>query len=64
MNSCLGGVHFEQTGEAVTECIGGLLKNAGTLDRYQTACDPRLNRAQALEMAFLIARLLRLHRTP
>jgi len=64
MDSCLGGVHFEQTGEAVTECIGGLLKNAGTLDRYQTACDPRLNRAQALEMAFLIARLLRLHRTP
>lgn len=59
MNSCLGGVHFEQTGEAVTECIGGSLKGAGTLEHYQTACDPRLNRAQALEMAFLIARLLR-----
>ncbi len=59
MNSCLGGVHFEQTGEAVTECIAGSLKNAGRLDFYQTACDPRLNRTQALEMAFLIARLLR-----
>lgn len=59
MGSCLGGVHFEQTGEAVTECIGGTLKDARQLRHYQTACDPRLNGAQALEMAFLIARLLR-----
>lgn len=59
MESSLGGVHFEQTGEAVTECIGGTLKDARQLHHYQTACDPRLNGAQALEMAFLIARLLR-----
>lgn len=59
LGSCLGGVHFEQTGEAVTECIGGSLKDAGHLKHYQTACDPRLNGAQALEMAFLIARMLR-----
>lgn len=59
MDSFLGGVHFEQTGEAVTECIGGTLKDARHLEHYQTACDPRLNGAQALEMAFLIARLLR-----
>jgi 3-deoxy-7-phosphoheptulonate synthase len=59
LGSCLGGVHFEQTGETVTECISGPLKKAGKMPQYETACDPRLNGAQALEMAFLIARLLR-----
>lgn len=54
----LGGVHFELTGEDVTECIGGA---AGVTERdlstnYATACDPRLNYQQALEMAFLLAR--------
>jgi 3-deoxy-7-phosphoheptulonate synthase len=51
----LGGVHFELTGEDVTECIGGGL-GEGDLDRnYATECDPRLNYRQALEMAFRIA---------
>lgn len=59
MGSSLGGVHFEQTGGAVTECIGGSLKSARQLEHYETVCDPRLNGAQALEMAFLIARMLR-----
>ncbi len=56
----LGGVHFEMTGEDVTECIGGA---AGiTVDdlkkNYATACDPRLNYRQALEMGFRIAKRL------
>lgn len=59
LNSNLGGVHFEQTGAAVTECIGGSLHDEAQLNCYETRCDPRLNGAQALEMAFLIAGLLR-----
>ena len=59
--SQLGGVHFELTGEAVTECMGG---NVGVSESdlpraYETGCDPRLNGAQSLEMAFLIAGMLR-----
>jgi 3-deoxy-7-phosphoheptulonate synthase len=59
----LGGVHFEMTGEDVTECIGGA---AGvTLDdldkNYASACDPRLNYRQALEMGFRIAKRLGKH---
>ncbi|MEM1316284.1 MAG: 3-deoxy-7-phosphoheptulonate synthase class II, partial [Pseudomonadota bacterium] len=52
-----GGVHFEMTGQNVTECTGGLhdLTDADLSDRYHTACDPRLNAAQALELAFLLA---------
>jgi len=52
-----GGVHFEMTGEDVTECVGGA-KAIGDEDlssRYHTACDPRLNANQALELAFLIS---------
>jgi 3-deoxy-7-phosphoheptulonate synthase len=54
----LGGVHFELTGEDVTECTGGAM---GTSEQdlstnYASACDPRLNYQQSLEMAFLIAR--------
>lgn len=52
-----GGVHFEMTGENVTECIGGA-EDIGDEDlssRYHTACDPRLNANQALELAFLLA---------
>jgi hypothetical protein len=50
----LGGVHFELTGEDVTECIGGGL-SATDLDRnYATACDPRLNYRQSMELAFRI----------
>jgi len=54
----LGGVHFELTGEDVTECTGGGL-GEGDLDRnYASVCDPRLNYRQALEMAFCIAKRL------
>ncbi len=60
-NSHLAGVHFELTADDVTECTGG--PEALTADdlerRYETYCDPRLNSAQSLEMAFLIAQLLR-----
>jgi len=56
-----GGVHVELTGDDVTECVGGgeLLSEAGLADRYESACDPRLNRVQSLELAFLVARMLR-----
>ncbi len=52
-----GGVHFEMTGENVTECVGGAEKitDHDLSDRYHTACDPRLNANQALELAFLVA---------
>ncbi len=56
-----GGVHFEMTGNNVTECIGGAyqITEEGLADRYQTQCDPRLNGEQALELAFLIADTLK-----
>ncbi|GAA3875786.1 class II 3-deoxy-7-phosphoheptulonate synthase [Celeribacter arenosi] len=52
-----GGVHFEMTGKDVTECTGGLhaLSDEDLSDRYHTACDPRLNASQSLELAFLVA---------
>jgi 3-deoxy-7-phosphoheptulonate synthase len=52
-----GGVHFEMTGQNVTECIGGAEKitDEDLSDRYHTHCDPRLNAKQALELAFLVA---------
>ena len=52
-----GGVHFEMTGQNVTECTGGAVKitDQDLGDRYHTQCDPRLNADQVLEMAFLIA---------
>lgn len=58
LGSHLGGVHFELTGDRVTECVGGSmeLSDAELLDRYETHCDPRLNYEQALDMAFLIAK--------
>ncbi|MCG8555020.1 MAG: 3-deoxy-7-phosphoheptulonate synthase [Proteobacteria bacterium] len=59
-DSRLGGVHFEMTGENVTECVGGAVQiSEEDLGRsYETACDPRLNPSQALEVAFLIAQTL------
>ena len=56
-----GGVHFELTGDNVTECVGGARKidDKDLKSRYQTACDPRLNNEQSLELAFLITDLLR-----
>jgi 3-deoxy-7-phosphoheptulonate synthase len=52
-----GGVHFEMTGQNVTECVGGAEKitDEDLSSRYHTACDPRLNANQALELAFLLA---------
>ncbi|HSK57031.1 MAG TPA: 3-deoxy-7-phosphoheptulonate synthase class II [Jiangellales bacterium] len=55
-----GGIHIELTGDDVTECVGGgdpILEN-GLGSRYETVCDPRLNRTQSLELAFLVAELL------
>ena len=59
-----GGVHFEMTGQNVTECVGGVVDvtEARLGERYHSHCDPRLNGAQALELAFLIADLLKQRR--
>lgn len=55
-----GGVHFELTGDNVTECVGGAeeVTELNLREYYETACDPRLNAKQSLEMAFKIAELL------
>jgi 3-deoxy-7-phosphoheptulonate synthase len=60
----LGGVHFELTGDNVTECVGGAegLGSADLSRSYETGCDPRLNYAQSMEMAFLISALLHQHK--
>ncbi len=62
--SHLGGVHFELTGEDVTECTGGpqQLSEADLTRSYETYCDPRLNYAQSLELALRIAQRLQNHR--
>ncbi|SDL55334.1 class II 3-deoxy-7-phosphoheptulonate synthase [Tessaracoccus oleiagri] len=56
-----GGLHVELTGDDVTECVGGtyLLTEEDLATRYETACDPRLNRNQSLELAFIVAKRLR-----
>ena len=56
-----GGVHIELTGDDVTECLGGGAKISAEdlATRYETACDPRLNHTQSLELAFLVAEMLR-----
>jgi 3-deoxy-7-phosphoheptulonate synthase len=56
-----GGIHVEVTGEDVTECLGGAQEISDTdlAGRYETACDPRLNTQQSLELAFLVAEMLR-----
>jgi 3-deoxy-7-phosphoheptulonate synthase len=56
-----GGIHVELTGEDVTECLGGAqaILDADLPGRYETACDPRLNTQQSLELAFLVAEMLR-----
>lgn len=61
LGSRLGGLHFELTGDDVTECIGGAqgIAEADLTRNYETGCDPRLNYAQSLELAFLVAELLR-----
>ncbi len=59
-----GGVHFEMTGQNVTECLGGAqaITEEDLSSRYHTHCDPRLNANQALELAFLMAESLRAER--
>jgi 3-deoxy-7-phosphoheptulonate synthase len=56
-----GGIHVEITGDDVTECLGGAqdISDADLSGRYETACDPRLNTQQSLELAFLVAEMLR-----
>jgi 3-deoxy-7-phosphoheptulonate synthase len=56
----LGGVHFELTGENVTECLGGAsgVTEANLTQDYRTQLDPRLNYEQAMEMALVLARLM------
>jgi 3-deoxy-7-phosphoheptulonate synthase len=58
-----GGVHFEMTGQDVTECLGGAqaISELDLGSRYHTHCDPRLNASQSLELAFLVAEELRKH---
>ena len=60
-----GGVHFELTGQDVTECVGGAqeISESDLSSRYHTHCDPRLNAAQALELAFVIADVLKVERS-
>jgi len=59
-----GGVHLEMTGKNVTECTGGAraISEADLHDRYHTHCDPRLNAEQSIEVAFLVAELLKAER--
>jgi 3-deoxy-7-phosphoheptulonate synthase len=59
-----GGIHLEMTGQNVTECTGGAraISDTDLKDRYHTHCDPRLNAEQAIEMAFLVADLLKKER--
>jgi 3-deoxy-7-phosphoheptulonate synthase len=59
-----GGIHLEMTGKDVTECTGGAraISEADLRDRYHTYCDPRLNAEQAIEVAFLVAELLKAER--
>jgi 3-deoxy-7-phosphoheptulonate synthase len=60
LGSWPGGLHVELTGDDVTECVGGGedLLESDLVNRYETVCDPRLNRVQSLEMAFLVAEML------
>jgi 3-deoxy-7-phosphoheptulonate synthase len=58
-----GGIHIEFTGDDVTECVGGgqHIAESDLPDRYETACDPRLNRSQSLDLAFRVAGMYRQH---
>ena len=61
-----GGVHLEMTGQNVTECLGGAraISEGDLSDRYHTYCDPRLNAEQSIELAFLVATLLKRAQRP
>ena len=56
-----GGIHIELTGDDVTECVGGgeQISHEDLATKYESACDPRLNHSQSLELAFLVAEMLR-----
>jgi 3-deoxy-7-phosphoheptulonate synthase len=56
-----GGIHVEHTGGDVTECLGGaqMITHSELDSRYESACDPRLNTQQSLELAFLVVEMLR-----
>jgi 3-deoxy-7-phosphoheptulonate synthase len=56
-----GGIHIEFTGDDVTECLGGgqHIAESDLGHRYETACDPRLNRSQSLDLAFRVAGMYR-----
>ncbi len=56
-----GGIHIEHVGEDVTECLGGAqqISDLQLSSRYETACDPRLNTQQSLELAFLVVEMVR-----
>jgi 3-deoxy-7-phosphoheptulonate synthase len=60
-----GGVHLEMTGQNVTECTGGAraITDEDLDSRYHTFCDPRLNADQSIDLAFLLAELLKKERT-
>jgi 3-deoxy-7-phosphoheptulonate synthase len=60
-----GGIHVEMTGQDVTECTGGAIAitDDALSSRYRTHCDPRLNAAQSIELAFLMADMLNLEAT-
>jgi 3-deoxy-7-phosphoheptulonate synthase len=59
-----GGIHIELTGDDVTECVGGgeQISHEDLASKYESACDPRLNHTQSLELAFLVAEMLRDHK--
>ena len=56
-----GGVHFEFTPNNVTECLGGIrnIQESDLHIKYETACDPRLNHEQSIELAFTVADLIK-----
>lgn len=60
-NTIPGGVHIEMSGDNVTECIGGpdKVSEHELLNRYESACDPRLNRRQAIDLAYFVAKLFK-----
>ncbi|KAJ1505320.1 hypothetical protein HMI54_006069 [Coelomomyces lativittatus] len=66
LGSFLGGLHLELTGEPVTECIGGSqnVQESDLTKNYQTKCDPRLNNSQSLDIAILMADLIRKNKKP
>lgn len=61
MGTFMSGVHFELTGDHVTECTGGVSKidEESLVENYQSFCDPRLNYDQSMEISFLVAKMLR-----